>query len=225
MTFSLLARCPETLRFGMVISSSSPAVAARCAHAQAGVGAVASQNITDPTLGPAVLNRMAAGMTAEQAMADVVATAPHIGYRQIMAVDRDGAVACHAGDHTLGVWALAQGKGVVAGGNLLANAAVPQAMVDAFVGATGDFGDRLIAALIAGRDAGGEAGPVHSAGLLMVDRESWPVAELRCDWLDEGCPIDAVARAWAVYAPQMADYITRAHDPRAAPSYGVPGDR
>ena len=79
--------------------------------------------------------------------------------------------------------------------------------------------------LIAGRDAGGEAGPVHSAGLLMVDRESWPVADLRCDWLDTGCPVDAVARAWAVYAPQMAAYITRAHDPRSAPSYGVPGDR
>jgi uncharacterized Ntn-hydrolase superfamily protein len=224
MTFSLLARCRDTLRFGMVISSSSPAVAARCAHARAGVGVVASQNITDPTLGPALLDRMAQGMTAGQAMADVVANAPHIAYRQIMAVDRMGAVATHAGDHTLGVWALAQGAGVVAGGNLLANRGVPQAMVDAFVGTTGDLGDRLVAALIAGRDAGGEAGPVHSAGLLMVDRESWPVAELRCDWLDEGCPIDAVARAWAVYAPQMEAYVTRARDPRAAPSYGVPGD-
>jgi uncharacterized Ntn-hydrolase superfamily protein len=225
MTFSLLARCPQTHRFGMVISSSSPAVAARCAHARAGVGVVASQNITDPTLGPALLDRMADGMSAEQAMTDVVATEPHIGYRQVMAVDRLGRVASHAGDHTLGIWALAQGEGVAAGGNLLANPAVPQAMVDAFSAASGDFGDRLIAALIAGRDAGGEAGPVHSAGLLMVDCESWPVAELRCDWVDTGCPIDAVARAWAVYGPQMAAYIVRAHDPRAAPSYGVPGDR
>jgi uncharacterized Ntn-hydrolase superfamily protein len=225
MTFSLLARCPDTQRFGMVISSSSPAVAARCAHTRAGVGVVASQNITDPALGPALLDRMEKGLSAAAAMADVVATAPHIAYRQIMAVDRHGGVASHSGDHTLGVWALAQGSGVVAGGNLLANPAVPQAMVDAFTAATGDFGDRLIAALIAGRDAGGEAGPVHSAGLLMVDRESWPAAELRCDWVDKACPIDAVARAWAVYAPQMAAYIARAHDPRSAPSYGVPGDR
>jgi uncharacterized Ntn-hydrolase superfamily protein len=225
MTFSLLARCPDTLRFGMVISSSSPAVAARCAHARAGVGVIASQNITDPALGPRLLDRMAGGMTAGQAMADVVATAPHVAYRQLMAVDAAGRVASHSGAHTLGIWAVEEGVGVIAGGNLLANTGVPGAMVAAFADTPGDVGDRLIAALIAGRDAGGEAGPVHSAGLLMVDHESWPVAELRCDWADEDCPIDAVARAWAVYAPQMAAYVTRARDPRAAPSYGVPGDR
>ena len=52
MTFSLIARCARTDQFGMVISSSSPAVAARCAHVRAGVGVVASQNVTDPALGP-----------------------------------------------------------------------------------------------------------------------------------------------------------------------------
>lgn len=59
MTFSLVARCTQTGRFGMVVSSSSPAVAARCAHARAGVGAAASQNVTDPTLGPRLLDLMA----------------------------------------------------------------------------------------------------------------------------------------------------------------------
>ena len=53
MTFSLVARCAQTGRFGMVVSSSSPAVAARCAHARAGVGAAASQNVTDPRWGRA----------------------------------------------------------------------------------------------------------------------------------------------------------------------------
>ena len=222
MTFSLLARCTDTGRFGMVISSSSPAVAARCSHARAGVGVAASQNITDPGLGPLLLDAMA-GATAAQAMAQVVAGAAHLEYRQLLCVDRFGGVASHCGAGMLGVWAMAQGDGVIAGGNLLGDAGVPQAMVDAFA-APGDLGDRLIAALRAGRDAGGEAGPVHSAGLLMVDRESWPVAELRCDWLDQGCPIEAVARAWQVYAPQMAAYVQRARDPGAAPSYGVAGD-
>ena len=55
MTFSLVARCAETGMFGLAISSSSPAVAARCAYARADVGAVASQNVTDPTLGPLAL--------------------------------------------------------------------------------------------------------------------------------------------------------------------------
>ncbi|MGL5010180.1 MAG: DUF1028 domain-containing protein [Paracoccaceae bacterium] len=224
MTFSLLARCPTTHRFGMVISSSSPAVAARCAHARAGVGVAASQNITDPALGTALLDGLARGLTATEAMA-LVTTAPHIAWRQLMVVDAAGRTASHSGAQTLGIWDVAAGDGVIAGGNLLANRDVPRAMCDGFAAASGDFGDRLIAALIAGRDAGGEAGPVHSAGLLIVDRESWPAAELRCDWADDHCPIAAVARAWEVYAPQMAAYLQRARDPGAAPSYGVPGER
>ena len=225
MTFSLLARCPDTGRFGMVISSSSPAVAARCAHARAGVGVAATQNITDPTLGPRLLDVMGQGASAAAAMADVVASAPHIDYRQLMCVDAGGGTATHCGARILGVWGLAKGPGVVAGGNLLANPDVPRAMVDAFLAAPGALGDRLITALLAARDAGGEAGPVHSAGLLMVDAATWPIAELRCDWSDDARPIEAVARAWDVYAPQMAAYIQRAIDPREAPSYGVPGDR
>lgn len=224
MTFSLLARCAATGRFGMVISSSSPAVAARCAHARAGVGVAATQNITDPTLGPRLLDLMAAGHSAPEAMAAVVASAPHIAYRQLLCIDAQGRTALHSGEHILGIWNTAQGSDCVAGGNLLAHDGVPQAMVDAFATASGSLGDRLIAALRAGRDAGGEAGPVHSAGLLMVDADTWPCAELRCDWVDDTCPIDAVARAWQVYAPQMPAYLQRARDPRAAPSYGVPGD-
>ncbi|WGV17715.1 DUF1028 domain-containing protein [Fuscovulum ytuae] len=224
MTFSLLARCAETGAFGMVISSSSPAVAARCAHARAGVGVAATQNITDPALGPRLLDRLAGGDGAAEAMAAVVAGAAHVDYRQLMVVDGQGRVASHCGGRILGRWGIAEGEGVIAGGNLLAHEGVPAAMVEGFLGARGALGDRLIAALIAGRDAGGEAGPVHSAGLLMVDRESWPVAELRCDWSEEARPIEAVARAWAVYAPQMAAYVQRARDPREAPSYGVPGD-
>ena len=223
MTFSLLARCPVTLRFGMVIASSSPAVAARCSHARAGIGVAATQNITDPRLGPALLDLMAHGLSAPDAMVRVVAEARHIEYRQLMAVDAQGRTALHSGTKILGVWGTAQGDGVVAGGNLLANPDIPAAMIAGF-GTTGDLGDCLIAALRAGRDAGGEAGPIHSAGLLMVDAEIWPCAELRCDWVDTTCPIDAVTRAWEVYEPQMPAYIQRARDPSAAPNYGVAGD-
>lgn len=224
MTFSLLARCPETGAFGMVISSSSPAVAARCAHARAGVGVAATQNITDPALGPRLLDLMEAGASATEAMARVVAEAPHVDYRQLMCVDVLGRVASHSGAKTLGVWALAEAQGVIAGGNLLAHDGVPAAMVAGFAAAKGPFGSRLVAALQAGAAAGGEAGPVHSAGLLIADRESWPVAWLRADWSEGATPIEEVARAWEVYQPQMAAYIQRAKDPEWAPSYGVPGD-
>ena len=223
MTLSLLARCPETGQFGMVIASSSPAVAARCAHARAGVGVAASQNITDPALGPALLDRLASGATAAQAMAATIATAPHITHRQLMLVDAAGGTAFHCGTGMLGIWAVAEGSGCIAGGNLLANDRVAHAMVAAFSRAAAPFGDRLIAALRAGLDAGGEAGQLHSAGLTIVDKLTWPLVDLRCDWTDD-CPIKALVTAWGVYQPQMQAYVDRAQNPGLAPSYGVPGD-
>ncbi|SDN92149.1 Uncharacterized conserved protein, Ntn-hydrolase superfamily [Lutimaribacter pacificus] len=223
MTFSLVARCEKTGMFGVAISSSSPAVAARCAYARAGVGAVASQNVTDPTLGPLALDLMAQGMSAAQAVDEVRRQGKFIEYRQVLAVDGQGRTAIHSGPNSLGIWTQAQGANVASGGNLLANDGVPQAIVDGFLGATGHLGDRLIAALRAGLAAGGEAGPVHSAGMMLVDRVPWPVADLRCDWTED-CPVGAVATAWDIYKPQLEAYVQRALDPRAAPSYGVPGD-
>lgn len=222
MTFSIVARCERTGQFGMAVSSSSPAVAARCAHAAAGIGAVASQNVTDPRLGHEALRRMAAGATAAEAVA-ALAGGRFAEYRQILAVDRAGGVAIHSGTKALGVAAEALGAGCVAAGNLLGDAGVPAAMLARFAGASGPLAARLVAALRAGLDAGGEAGPVHSAGLLVVREEAWPYVDLRCDWT-EGCPVAALEAAWAVYAPQADAYVTRALDPGAAPSYGVPGD-
>ena len=223
MTFSLVARCADTGMFGVAISSSSPAVAARCAFARAGTGAVASQNITDPTLGPLALDLMQAGATAAQAIARIKADSAFIDYRQVLVIDAAGGTAIHSGPNALGIWAEAQGRDVASGGNLLANSGVPQAIVAGFESSTGHLGDRLIAAMRAGVAAGGEAGPVHSAGLRLVDKVSWPVADLRCDWTDD-CPIEALASLWDIYKPQLAAYVQRALDPRAAPSYGVPGD-
>jgi uncharacterized Ntn-hydrolase superfamily protein len=223
MTFSLCARCPESGMLGLAVSSSSPAVAARCAYARAGVGAVASQNITDPKLGPLTLDLMITGADAKKALGAVVAASPNIEYRQLIAIDAQGGTAGFSGQHTLGINALAEGRDVVAAGNLLANEGVPAAMVAAFETAGGAFGDRLIAAMKAGLAAGGEAGEVHSAGLLMVREVDWPVADLRVDW-HESDPIGALADLWALYKPQLDDYVTRALDPTKAPSYGVPGD-
>lgn len=223
MTFSLVARCAETGMFGLAISSSSPAVAARCSYARAGTGAVASQNVTDPTLGPRALDLMAKGATAEQAVAELRKSADFMDYRQVLAVDVTGGTAIHSGPNALGVWAEARTGDVASGGNLLANDSVPQAIVDAFLASDGHIGDRLIAAMRAGLSAGGEAGPVHSAGLKIVDKVPWPVADLRCDWTED-CPIEAMATAWDIYKPQLDAYVKRALDPREAPSYGVPGD-
>ena len=223
MTFSLVARCAQTGMFGLAISSSSPAVAARCSFARAGVGAVASQNVTDPTLGPMALDVMEQGLSAAQAVEEVRKAGKFIEYRQVLAVDKAGGTAIHSGPNSLGIWTQAMAQNVASGGNLLDNEGVPQAIVEGFQATEGHIGDRLIAAMRAGLAAGGEAGPVHSAGMKIVDKVSWPVADLRCDWT-EGCPIENIAAAWEVYKPQLDAYVQRALDPREAPSYGVPGD-
>ena len=210
--------------FGLAISSSSPAVAARCSFVRAGVGAVASQNVTDPSLGPMALDLMESGLTAEEAIKEVIRRGRFIEYRQVLAVDRVGGTAIHSGPNSLGIWTQAQAHDVASGGNLLANDRVPQAIVDGFLEAKGHIGDRLIAAMRGALAAGGEAGPVHSAGMKIVDKVSWPVADLRCDWTED-CPIENIATAWDVYKPQLEAYIQRALDPREAPSYGVPGDQ
>lgn len=223
MTFSIVARCAETGMFGVAVASSSPAVGARCAHARAGVGAVASQNVTDPTLGPRALDLMAAGASAAEAVAILRRTAAHAGYRQVLAVDAAGGAAAHSGPNALGVWADAVGADVACGGNLLADRRVPAAMAAAFAASSGPLGDRLLGAMRAALDAGGEAGPIHSVGMKLVREVAWPVADLRVDWT-EGDPVAELAALWARYAPQLDAYVTRALDPREAPSFGVPGD-
>ncbi|SMO96187.1 DUF1028 domain-containing protein [Paracoccus laeviglucosivorans] len=223
MTFSVVARCAETGMFGLAISSSSPAVAARCSYARAGVGAVATQNVTDPSLGPLGLDLLEQGLSAVDAVAKLRQMGKFIEYRQVLAVDRNGLTAIHSGPNSLGIWTQAQAEDVASGGNMLANEGVPQAIINGFLSADGHIGDRLIAAMRAGIAQGGEAGPVHSAGLKIVDKVSWPVADLRCDWTED-CPIEAVASLWDLYRPQLDAYVQRALDPREAPSYGVPGD-
>lgn len=223
MTFSIVARCAGTGMFGVAVSSSSPAVAARCAYAQAGVGAVASQNVTDPTLGTRGLKLMELGASAPEAVAILKATGAHIDHRQLTAVDAAGRTAIHSGPKALGIWSEARAENVACGGNLLASADVPQAMVGAFLSSRGHLGDRLIAVMRAALAAGGEAGPVHSAGMKLVRDVPWPVADLRVDWTDD-CPIEALAALWDIYKPQLDAYVMRALNPSDAPSYGVPGD-
>ncbi|HEX3831058.1 MAG TPA: DUF1028 domain-containing protein [Solirubrobacteraceae bacterium] len=224
MTFSLLGRCDQTGRLGIVISSSSPAVAARCAHVRPRVGVAASQNVTDPRLGPALLDALRRrGGDARAAVDEVVAGHEHAEHRQLVLLGVTGEAAVHAGAAALGTHGARVGPGCVAAGNLLAGDEVLDAMIEVFVSSAGeDLADRLMAGLRAAIDAGGEAGPVHSAGLLMTGDVEWPIADLRVDWHDD--PVSELEAAWAVYRPQLQDYVIRALDPTAAPGYGVPGE-
>lgn len=223
MTFSLSARCATTGQFGIAISSSSLAVAARCAHVRAGVGVVATQNVTDPRLGPAALDLMASGLSARAAIDALAAARVHMDHRQLVAVDAAGHGAIWSGRRSLGVYAGAQGRDCAAAGNLLAHDGIPRAMVDAFEATGGELGTRLITALAAGLAAGGEAGPVHSAGLLVIGPQAWPTTDLRVDW-SERSPIEELQALWQLWMPQMHAYIQRALDPEGASAFVVPGD-
>ena len=222
MTFSVVARCAETGQLGIAISSSSIAVGARCPWLRPGVGAVASQNITLPSLGPQVLGLLEQGAAPSEALAAVVEQA-HSEYRQVTVIDSQGRTAHFSGAKTLGIHAAVSGEQCVAAGNMLANPGVIEAMVRAFENASGPLADRLLAAMHAGQAQGGEAGPVHSAALVVVDQLLWPIVNLRVDWADED-PIGALDQLWQAYRAQLQDYIDRALNPHIAPGYAVPGD-
>ncbi|GAA2363049.1 DUF1028 domain-containing protein [Saccharopolyspora halophila] len=223
MTFSIVARDTSggAMRFGMAASSSSPAVAARVAHLRPGVGAAASQNITDPRLGGRLLDRLAGHGDAARAL-DEVTSADDIEYRQLTALGRTGPGVAYSGARTLGTHGSAVADGVVVAGNMLAGEHIPRSIVAAFTSTSGELEQRLVAALRAGLDAGGEEGPVHSAGLVVVSDVDWPITDLRVDWAED--PIGQLAELVDVWLPQRDDYVTRGLHPGSAPSYGVPGD-
>jgi uncharacterized Ntn-hydrolase superfamily protein len=223
MTFSLVARDAGTGAFGIVICSSSPAVASRCAHARATVGVVASQNVTNPALGPAVLDSLAGGADADAALKAALAQEKFPDYRQLTIVDAHGHTAVHSGAQSLGVHTHLQGDQAVAAGNLLDDETVISELLTGYADSTSAaFEARLLDGLRAALAAGGEAGPVHSAGLLVVEDVPWPVTDLRVDYADD--PIGDLAQLWQVWEPQKDGYRVRGIDPTSAPSYGVPGD-
>jgi uncharacterized Ntn-hydrolase superfamily protein len=217
MTYSISARCEKSGAFGIAITSSSICVASRCAWVGP-LGAVSTQNVTDPALGPAGLNLLRQGLGAGGVLKLLLAGTPEPEWRQIGIVDRYGMTALHSGREALPLAATAHGKSCIALGNLLASPDVPARMIAAFEKAAGDnLAERLMRGLEAGLAAGGETGDEHAAGLHVADVYDWPVVDLRVDWHDE--PIAELRRIWDMYAPQRAAYESRARAPGTAPSF------
>ncbi|MDG1431050.1 MAG: DUF1028 domain-containing protein [Paracoccaceae bacterium] len=224
MTFSLAGRCERTGMFGVVITTSSISVGSRCPHVRAGVGAVATQNVTDPHLATLVLDAMEAGADASKAIAQITTGRDHIDYRQLTAVDKNGNTAHFTGTQILGTNAISEDVNCVAAGNLLSSTAVAKGISDGFcANPDAHIAERLIQAIEGGLAAGGEEGPVHSAALVVAGGQPFPLVDLRVDW-DDDCPIKKLRSLWVAYEPQMQDYLNRAINPSAAPSYGVAGD-
>lgn len=223
MTFSMAALDRDTGALGMIIASSSPAVASRCLHIRPGLGAAASQNVTDPRLGGQLLDRLAAGAEPQTAMSAVVADHDLRDYRQLTVLDAAGRTAAFSGAGALGMHHHVAGDGVVAAGNMLAGTTTITELIRGYeTSGAGEFEARLLAGLNAALTAGGEEGPVYSAGLLVYREVDWPETTLRVDWAQD--PYTRLAELWEVWEPQRDDYVRRALDPSEAPSFGVPGD-
>jgi uncharacterized Ntn-hydrolase superfamily protein len=221
MTLTLLARDTDG-SFGAAIASSSPAVSARCLWLRDNVGAIATQNITDPRIGNRGLDMLATGMSAHDVLSQLELNDSNARFRQIIAIDSAGNTAFRSGSESLGIVGSAEGNRAIAAGNMLASDQVPRAMITGFEQKQGQFEIRLLAALRAAAVAGGEAGPIHSAGIAVVTNVGWRVTDLRVDWHTD--PIGELGNVLSVWLPQRAEYITRALDPSRSPAYGVPGD-
>jgi uncharacterized Ntn-hydrolase superfamily protein len=212
MTFSLIGRCARTGQIGAAVTTSSIAVGARCTFAAAGVGAVLTQHRTDPRLGPRGIELLRSGCSAQETLDALVASTPLARWRQLAVLDAAGNTAAYSGARTKPEMSEAPGQDVCAIGNILANARVPAAMLRAFqADPSALLAERLLYALEEGLAAGGENGPVRSAHLLVVERESFPLVDLRVDWHDT--PIAELRSLWNRYALQCNDYLIRALDP------------
>lgn len=217
-TFSITARCARTGMLGIAITTSDITVGSRCPYVMSSVGAISTQASTDPTLGPFALRLMEQGYSAKGALQQLETSDPYIERRQLGMVDRNGNSAARTGAMN-NAWAgHVTGRDHVAMGNGLVGEGVVQAMASVFLEtAELDLEERLMRALEAGQQAGGEANdstPEHSAALLVYGSEPFSRVDLRVD--EHAEPVLELRRLLDIFAPKIEYFALRATDPEAA---------
>lgn len=227
MTYSLIARDPARGRFAVAVATCHLAVGAFVPHARAAVGAVATQGETNPMLGPRGLALMAAGLSAPAALEAALAEDPGREFRQLQCIDRHGQVAAWTGERTQSVAAQRSGENVSVAGNLLASGAVLDAMLAQWHDtASMPWPERLVAALRAGENAGGDRRGRQSAALLIQGRESYADLDLRVDHSQDplGDLARLVAEARKPYVQRFRAATPRRDDPGRTPRSRRPAD-
>jgi uncharacterized Ntn-hydrolase superfamily protein len=174
-TYSIVARDPVSGEMGVAVQSHWFGVGAVVAWARAGVGAVATQSVAEVAHGPNTLAQLERGLSAEAAVAAVLAEDELARFRQLGAVDASGAVAVHTGSGCIPHAGDMHGEGFSCQANMMAGATVPEAMASAYQAHGGDLAERLLAALDAAEAAGGDVRGRQSAALVVVpaDGEPW----------------------------------------------------
>jgi uncharacterized Ntn-hydrolase superfamily protein len=182
MTWSIIARDPESGAFGVAVTTKFFAVGAICPHAQSGVGALATQALVNPTFGPRGLRLLAEGQPAETVVATLIRGDAGRATRQLHVIDAAGGIAAHTGDDCVGWCGHIICDDFSVAGNMLTGPQVVDATASIYRQARGRaFADRLIAALEAGQEAGGDKRGRQSAALLIHTGEDYPWLDLRVD--------------------------------------------
>lgn len=194
MTFSIIARDPETGHFGVAVSTAVPCVGAMVPHVKPGVGAIATQSFTNVRLGADGLKLLELGLTAEAALTSLLAQDDEASRRQVAGIDVDHAPFVYSGDGCVDWYGSREGEHYSVQGNMLVGEDTIVSMSQAFESSKGFLGERLIQALEAGQAAGGDKRGRESAALLVapllpqdsttkldirVDQHDNPVAETR----------------------------------------------
>jgi uncharacterized Ntn-hydrolase superfamily protein len=183
VTYSIVARDAETGQLGAAIQSAWFGAGVNTLWAEAGVGAVASQAFSDPAYGPLCLLALRAGATAADALHGATRRDRMSAYRQVGVVAASGASAAFTGRGCVPDAGHIHRKDVSCQANMMANADVWPAMLDAFQGATGTLAERLVTALEAAEAAGGDWRGQEAGRVLVVagDSTGMPWRDLICD--------------------------------------------
>jgi len=180
----MVARCPKTLMLGVCVSTAIPAVGSRVPHVEAGVGAIATQANTNVLYGINGLKLLKRGFSPQAALKAMLKEDPNKESRQVIIIDEDGRTAAFTGKETIGWKGHLVGKDYVVAGNMLVGSRVIEAMAKTFETSEGELAERLMKALEAGQEAGGDKRGRMSAALLVAGRQqrgTRPILELRVD--------------------------------------------
>jgi uncharacterized Ntn-hydrolase superfamily protein len=198
MTFSIVARCPRTGALGVGTSSKALSAGGAVPHCRAGVGAIASQAFSNPYLGIDGLTMLEQGLPAERAIERAIESDAGRELRQLAIVDKEGRVAAYTGERCIDWAGHVLGGGYVCLGNILTSEDVVKEMATAFERSIDEnLPERLMRALEAGQDAGGDRRGRQSAGIHVVQTEEYPYCDLRVD--DHTDPVPELRRVLAIW--------------------------
>ncbi|MBM3555721.1 MAG: DUF1028 domain-containing protein [Alphaproteobacteria bacterium] len=182
MTWSIVARDPDSGAHAVAVTTKFFAVGALCPHAKSSAGALATQALVNPTYGPRGLDLLAAGRSADDVVAQLIASDAGRETRQLHVVDSQGRVAAHTGRDCIGWCGHRFGEGFSVAGNMLAGESVIAATIASFAGSRGrPLAERLLDALDAGQAEGGDKRGRQSAALKIFSGEDYPHLDLRVD--------------------------------------------